>query len=150
MGLKDLEKVLRRHPRLGLDSMTLIYLLEDKEPYASSVELALRRIEKGDHTAYVSSLVLTELLIPALRQRRYETVHRYRQFLLSFPNLQTLPLDIPTAELAASLRAKYDIRTPDAVHVATSLQNGASAFLTNDKQLSRITGIEIILLDHYI
>ena len=150
MGSKTLEATLHRYPRLGLDSMVLIYLLEDVEPYASLAEMALKRVEKGQHTAYVSTLCLTEIMVPALRQNDQVTVNRYRQFFFGFPNLRTLAVDIPTAELAASMRAKYDLRTPDAIHVATSLQNGATAFLTNDKQLSRIKELDVLLLDSYL
>ena len=147
MGAKAIEAALARHKRIGLDSMTLIYLLEDAAPHASTMELVFQRIEKGRCTAYVSVLGLTELLVRPMELADYETVEKYRHFLLNFPNLQILDLDIPTAEIAASLRAKYSFRTPDAIHLATALQHGASAFLTNDKQLTRLKELDVLLLD---
>ena len=149
MGSKTLEEALSKYTRLALDSMVLIYLLEDVEPYASLVEMALQRVEKGRQTAYLSSLSIAEILVLPIRQKNHATVNKYRQFLTHFPNLHILPLDIPTAELAASMRAKYNLRTPDAIHVATAIQNGAPAFLTNDKQFSRVKELDILLLDSY-
>jgi predicted nucleic acid-binding protein len=150
MGRKSLESALSRYSRLGIDSVALIYLLEDVDPYAALVEAIFESVERGKRHAYASSLALTEILVPALREKRYDVVRQYRQFLLGFPNLKVLPVDIPTAELAASLRAQYELRTPDAIHIATALEHGAQAFLTNDKQLTRVKELPVLLLDSFL
>ena len=51
------------------------------------------------------------------------------------------------ARRAAELRAKYNLKTPDALHVATALETHCQAFLTNDMGLKRITEIQILVLD---
>lgn len=51
------------------------------------------------------------------------------------------------AENAARLRAKYNLRTPDALHVATALQTNCNAFLTNDLGLKRVNEIVVLVLD---
>jgi hypothetical protein len=43
------------------------------------------------------------------------------------------------AERAAELRARYNLRTPDALQVATALVRRCEAFLTNDARLKRVT-----------
>jgi predicted nucleic acid-binding protein len=43
-----------------------------------------------------------------------------------------------TAKAAARLRAKYNVRTLDALLVATALDEKAAAFLTNDPRLRRL------------
>jgi predicted nucleic acid-binding protein len=40
---------------------------------------------------------------------------------------------------AASLRARYGLRTPDALQISVALAAGCSAFLTNDARLQRVT-----------
>lgn len=43
---------------------------------------------------------------------------------------------------AASLRAEFGLRTPDAIHLATALTNECEEFWTNDEKLLRAsTGI---------
>jgi predicted nucleic acid-binding protein len=51
------------------------------------------------------------------------------------------------AEQAARLRASYNLRTPDAIQLATAIEAGASTFLTNDQRLTSIMEIQILVLD---
>lgn len=48
---------------------------------------------------------------------------------------------------AARLRAVHNLCTPDAIQVATVLQAGAIAFLTNDARLTVVPDIRVIVLD---
>jgi predicted nucleic acid-binding protein len=52
-----------------------------------------------------------------------------------------------TAKRAATLRAVYDLRTPDALQIATALEFNCQAVLTNDKQLQRVTELRVLILD---
>jgi predicted nucleic acid-binding protein len=50
------------------------------------------------------------------------------------------------AEEAAQLRAAHNIKTPDAIQVATAISLGAAVFLTNDAKLASIPGIKVLVL----
>jgi len=50
------------------------------------------------------------------------------------------------ADLASAIRARYKLRTPDAIQLATSILKGAQAFVTNDESLKKIRGIETIVM----
>jgi len=56
-------------------------------------------------------------------------------------------IDAETAKRAATLRAKYNLRTPDALQVATALEFDCQAFLTNDIALKRVTELRVLILD---
>ena len=58
-----------------------------------------------------------------------------------------IPVTLPIAESAADLRARYNLRTPDALHVASALSSGCDAFLTNDAGLKRVQELPILVLD---
>jgi predicted nucleic acid-binding protein len=45
------------------------------------------------------------------------------------------------------LRARYPVRTPDALQIAAALSNGCQAFLTNDKRLKPVSELKILVLD---
>lgn len=47
------------------------------------------------------------------------------------------------------MRAKYSIRTPDAIQIAVGIIYGATKFLTNDPDLKKISEIEVLVLDDF-
>jgi predicted nucleic acid-binding protein len=49
-------------------------------------------------------------------------------------------------ERATDLRAKYNLKTPDALHYATSIEAGAAVFLTGDRALSRCVEVPVEVL----
>jgi predicted nucleic acid-binding protein len=65
----------------------------------------------------------------------------------NFPHLSVVPVTDDIAERAAFLRAHYNLKTPDAIQVATALVSGSRAFLTNDENLASVKGIDILVLD---
>ena len=48
---------------------------------------------------------------------------------------------------AARLRAEYGLRTPDAVQVATTLVEKVEGFISNDAQLKKVAGLDLLLVD---
>lgn len=54
------------------------------------------------------------------------------------------------SELSAKLRAKYNIKTPDAVQIATGVLYGASVFVTNDPALEKVSEIKVVVLDDFL
>jgi predicted nucleic acid-binding protein len=66
-------------------------------------------------------------------------------------NFTVLNIDFTIAELSATLRAKYSfLKGLDSLQIASALSFEGTKFLTNDRQLSRITEIEIILIEELI
>jgi predicted nucleic acid-binding protein len=51
------------------------------------------------------------------------------------------------AESAADLWARYNLRTPDALHVATAIDARCDVLLTNDAEIKRIREIVVLVLD---
>jgi predicted nucleic acid-binding protein len=52
--------------------------------------------------------------------------------------------------MAAEVRARYNLRTPDALQVAAASALQCEAMLTNDSSLKRVTELKIILLDDLV
>ncbi|MCO5388367.1 PIN domain-containing protein [Desulfosporosinus sp.] len=59
-------------------------------------------------------------------------------------------MDQNVALQAARLRARYGFKTPDALFLATALEEKAEAFITNDVLLQGIENIEIVLLNTFV
>ena len=52
--------------------------------------------------------------------------------------------------LSAKLRAKYAIRTPDAIQIAVGVVYGADTFLTNDLGLKKVSDIKVVILEDFL
>jgi len=67
--------------------------------------------------------------------------------LLNSGRFRLLQVTSRIAESAADLRARYNLRTPDALHVAAGIDARCDAFLTNDTGIKRVTEIAVLVLD---
>lgn len=123
---------------VALDTVVLIYFLERHPRYYPLARELFRRIEEDRISAVMSSLVLTELLVPAYREEQTPTAERLIAVLQNFPHLKMIPLSCEIAAQAARLRARHGLRTPDAVHAATALHEQCAGLITNDHALLRV------------
>jgi predicted nucleic acid-binding protein len=107
-------------------------------------------LENGEMNAVTSTLTITECLVQPYRKRDFALSAQYLVLFRNFPNLSIIPLTDDIAERAAFLRARYNLRTPDAVQLATALVSGCHAFLTNDDRFLVARGIKILVLDQLV
>jgi predicted nucleic acid-binding protein len=133
--------------RLGLDTPPFIYLIERNPAYLDLVREVFRRITAGQLVAHSSVITLTEVLTQPYRIGNDALVRRYRRSLLRSRNFSLDSITVDNAEQAASLRARYGLRTPDALQISVALAAGCSAFLTNDLRLQRVTELRVLALD---
>jgi predicted nucleic acid-binding protein len=56
-----------------------------------------------------------------------------------------MPFDADVAEISSDLRARYGIRTPDAIQVATAIRHKAEKFITNDERLAFVKDIRVTM-----
>jgi len=148
----DFQKELKKLKKVGLDSSILIYHLEDLEPYSNLTEHIFAMIAEGSISAVISTVSVTELLVQPFTTGQQDRIETFERFLFSFPNKELKSPDYAIAREAARLRSKYRVRTPDALLIATSLNEKADAFITNDARLRGLQaeGIAILLLDDFL
>ena len=68
----------------------------------------------------------------------------------AFPNLMIKDVTQNISISAAKLRAKYNLKTPDAIFISTALEEGAEAFITNDVRLENVADLKIVIISKYI
>lgn len=137
--------------RVLLDTVALIYFLEENGQYSRQAEAIFGRIESGELRGVMANLVFAELLVPLHRSGDTQAAAGLTQRLLNFQNLEVVPLTTEISQEAARLRAVHGLRTPDAIHGATALVTQADGMLTNDKQLKVLSkeGLPIWLFDDF-
>lgn len=136
--------------RIYPDADTLIYYFERHARYGGAAAELLKRVETGAITAVVSTVVLTEVLVTEY-ERSFQSGQELKNAMLSYPNLAWFPVTADLAARAAVLRAAYTLRTPDALHVATALEQRANWFVTNDRRLRKVEreGIHLWLFNDH-
>lgn len=132
---------------VGLDTTPLIYFIEQNETYLELVRAFFQAMSQGEFQVITSTLTLTEVLVHPLRSGNVELAEQYRRIVLDQENLITVPVSVEIAEVAAQLRATQNLRTPDAIQIATAMQGGATFFLTNDARLAVVPDLEVLILD---
>jgi predicted nucleic acid-binding protein len=132
---------------VGLDTAPLIYFIEQNPKYISTVREFFSSLNRKEFQVITSTLTLTEVLVHPLRNGNVKLAGQYQDILLNQDYLTVFPVSSEIAKLAAELRATKNLRTPDAIQIATAIQNGADFFLTNDMGLRNISNLTVLILD---
>jgi predicted nucleic acid-binding protein len=131
---------------LGFDTSPFIYFVEKHPDYLGLMREVISRVDVGALTGYSSVITLTEVLTLPKRLQKTKLVDDYQDLLLNSRNFMLIPISATIAERAADLRARYNLRTPDALQIAAALAVGCAAFLTNDSTLKRVNELRILFL----
>ena len=145
--MTKLEQALLGVTRLCFDTAPIIYFVEHHQAYLNIMREVLHHIDTGTMFGYSSVITLTEVLVQPKKMGNAALENRYGQVLRQSRNFELISINESVAEFAADLRARYAIRTPDALQIATALSVGCQAFLTNDKQLRSIAELKMLVLD---
>ena len=132
---------------VGLDTAPLIYFIEEHPTYLESVRCFFEAVDRGVFNVITSTVTLLEVLVQPLRHSDADLADEYRDILLNSVNLRTVGISVSVAEQAARLRAKHNIRTPDAIQLASAIHEGASFFVTNDARLPELSSLKFLILD---
>jgi predicted nucleic acid-binding protein len=133
--------------RLYVDTAPLIYYVEENPDYIGKMDYIIDRIEDVPLQAISAVITLTEVLNYPLHLGHTELEQAYRNILMNSSVFRLESVTVNTAESAARLRARYNLRTPDALYLATALETDCDAFLTNDVALKRVHEIRVLVLD---
>jgi predicted nucleic acid-binding protein len=129
-----------------LDTAPLIYFIEGHSTYQDKLVAYFSSNDNGDFTFITSSITLLEVLVKPLKEGKPKLVTQYKKILLNAEGIQIFEISNSIAEKAAELRAKYGLRTPDALQIATALEYKADYFLTNDHRLGSVSEINTVTL----
>jgi predicted nucleic acid-binding protein len=145
--LGQLGEALAHHDIVGVDTSPFIYLWERHSRYLPLAEDLFRHLRQSHVQGITSIITLIEACIHPQRQGRLDLVKAYENSLLHSQQIRMLPVDAALARRAVILRAAYEIHVPDALQISAALESGATLFVTNDRRLSKVQEIEILLFD---
>jgi predicted nucleic acid-binding protein len=132
---------------LYVETAPFIYYTERHPVYVAKMRSVFLRIHQGQIEIFTSTITLTEVLTKPLKAGDKRLVDDYHEMLENTQNIILAPVDNAIANRAAELRAQYNLKTPDALQIATAIESGCDAFLTNDLGLKRVSEVKILVLD---
>src|SRR5258707_761647 len=115
-----------------LDTNIIIYAIEGFTDLADQIKALLQAMDDAEISVATGELTLAEVLVKPIKDQNLTAQQAYRDFLISTPVLQVVPITRAILETAASLRATTKLKLPDAIHFATSNLSGCDSFLSND------------------
>lgn len=115
-----------------LDSCLIIYAVEQNPQWVPAIEKAMATVAPEGFA--ISGLTKMECLVKPIRTANLTLQRQYEQNLGTY-NL--LPVTETVFLLAAQLRARFGLKTPDALHLACAQYHGCDALWTNDDRLTQ-------------
>ena len=134
-----------RGERVYLDTNVFIYAIEGYPEFVDELNEFFDSIDAGNLRAFTSELTLAEVLVRPLMDGNLEIQTAYQQALQSSEGLEVVPVSREVLIEAARLRSVANFRLPDAIHGATAILTGCETFLTNDRRLAAMSGVEAVL-----
>ena len=139
-----------RGTRICIDTAPFIYFIEKDPKYLNIVRPIFAEIDAGKIDALTSTITLLEVLVLPFKTKNESLAEKYREILLYAEGLTTFEIFHEVSELSSKLRAKYLIRTPDAIQIAVGIICGADTFLTNDSGLKKVKDIKMVILEDFL
>lgn len=94
-------------------------------------------------------MILLETLTGALKRNDPQLIADYER-VLTASEMNLIPITSALLRDAARLRASVNIKTPDAIQAATAVASGCTLLITNDRDLKRVTLLNVIILSEIV
>jgi len=129
-----------------LDSSAVLAYLDGGEQISGAATHVIDGlVRSGRNPGQISAVTVTETLVRPFRLAgpaqadeagtgEQDAIATVEDFLRNFPNLTIVPIDYSVSREAARIRALTELRTADALVMATAVVSGASVVVGNDER----------------
>jgi len=124
-----------------VDTAPIIYVLEHDLKFAPRFRPLFERQRAGSVQFAVTTITIAEVLTGPFKAGEEALAKRYRTAMESW---QVVSLTADIAESAARFRASLGLRTADAIQVASAISINADAFVTHDRDFSKVKTLTVL------
>jgi predicted nucleic acid-binding protein len=135
---------------VAIDTAVFIYFIEENPRFLPLIDPLFREADQGARELVTSALTLLEVLVVPYRAGDRALAGRYEMLLTRSRGIRLVDLTRDHVRAAAELRAATGVKTPDALQLAAALSANCQTFLTNDRRLPMIPGLQIRQLASYV
>ena len=129
-----------------LDANPIIYTVEKHPIYGPLLQPLWAAAQANTFEVITSELAILECFVGPLKRNDAALLIDYEAALFG-TEMRLLPITQSVLRDGAQLRATTNLKTPDAIHAATSLQAGCALFVTNDRRFRSVAGLAVVVLD---
>lgn len=132
-----------------LDASAIIYLIEGDSAVRSSTQRTLKSAvsEQFQPRLAVSALSVLECRVHPVRMDDQDRLARFDEF-FDAPGLTMIDLNLDVIHHATLLRARFGLRTPDALQAACCFfLGGKTPFITGDADFRRLPDLNLRLVE---
>ena len=132
--------------KIFVDTAPFIYLIENNPEFGEKVKSYISEMLREGGILKTSVITLMEFGVKPMKEDRLDVIIKFEE-LLEKLNIEIIDIDKEIATESYKLRAKYEfLKGMDALQIGTAIKNECMKFVTNDKKLSKIKEIEIVLI----
>jgi predicted nucleic acid-binding protein len=131
---------------LYLDASAIIYMVETPSPFTAATQECVQQ-----HTSQPGGRLLTSRLsrlecrVPHVREKNATRLAEYDDFFTA-EEIDVADVSAGVIERATDLRARYGLKTPDALHLATAIEYGAGTVLTGEPAWKRCKEVDVVVV----
>lgn len=126
-----------------VDTNPIIYVLAGHR-LADRFADVFADIESGRIQGIITPITLAEIVSGPLSHGHEAQAERYRAALTAGPGWSLRPFDAEIAMLAARVRIRHRLKLPDAIQVATAIEQGCHALITHDRDFGRVGEVLVL------
>ncbi len=115
--------------------------------YVRATRVIFESLASALFSGVTSVITVVEITVAPISLGRRDLEEQYFTALQWFPNLSLAEIGASIARKAAEIRARYRFLTPDAIQIAACMEHGATGFITNDRTLTRMAELDVLVLD---
>lgn len=130
--------------RVYFDTNPFIYFVEEHDIFYEAVKPIFQMVKDESITAFTSEFTLTETLIKPYRDKDQETIDAFEGLIMESGYFSLLGATKETFLKAAQIGGETMMRTPDAIHMTTAIENNCNFFITNDKRIRSYGTVKVI------
>lgn len=133
-----------------LDTNIWIYAIEAYPLYIELLRKLFFAIDQRQLIAVTSELTIAEVLVKPFQDNNLQAIQAYQNIFQSSDSVKVIAINRNILQAAARLRATTKLKLPDAIHLATALDQKINTFITNDTGFQSISDLQVLQLINFL